>query len=384
VNPGRVAAIARREWREVSRDRLLLLLAFLLPVLLMFVLGYGLAQDVERVPLAIVDEDGTAASREYVAPYFASRDFHVIGYVDRVETAEHLLVAGRARVVLVIPAGFDRDVGRGRPAHVQALVDGTFVTSARIVTGYLDAIAAGAEAARANAAVAVRLGVSPARADVLARPVRVETRYLYNQDLRTIWAIAPSLVMTILLWTSPLLVGLSLVREKERGSLIAFAASETTRLEFLLGKLLPSAGIATVNALALWGLAVWYFGAPFRGSAGTFIAAAAAFVLAGTSYGLLVSLWVRTQQAALMIVMLSGAIVGIHFSGMFEAVPSLPPINRAIAHLTPAMYFNRVLLGTFLKGAGWTASWRDIAVTGAFAGGAFALAYLSFHKRVRA
>lgn len=382
MNAARVAAIARKEWREIVRDRLFVLLAFLLPVLLMIVLGYGLTQDVEHIPLAIVDEDRSEASRDYVQPYLESRSFRFAGYVDRIDEAERLLTAGRVRVVLVIGRRFEREIREGRPVAVQALVDGTFISSARVLNGYLDAINAGAALDRVSASVGRRLGVPPARADTLVRPLRIDTRYLYNEDLRTIWAIAPSLIMNILLWTSPLLMALSIVREKERGSLCTIYSSETTRLEFLIGKLLPCAGISLVNGVVLWAMATRYFGAPFRGGAWTFLAATAVFVLSTTAFGLLVSLWVRTQQAALMIVMLSGAIIGIHFSGMFESVASLPIANRTIAHLVPAMYYNNVLLGTFLKGAGFAEAWPDILTTGLFAGAAFFVSYLSFHKRV--
>ena len=378
----RVLAIARKEWREIVRDRLLVALAFLLPVLLMGVLGYGLTQDVDHIPLVIVDEDHTAASRDYAQPFRSSRYFQFAGYVDRVDTAEQLLTAGKVRVALVIGDRFEQELHEGRPVAVQALVDGTFITTARVVSGYLDAINAGGAVARTTARVAGRLGVDATRAETLVRPLRIDTRYLYNEDLRTIWAIAPSLVMTILLWTAPLLIALNVVREKERGSLATFYASEATRLEFLLGKLAPCIAIAMVNSLVLWALATWYFAAPFRGSPAAFLAGMTTFVLSATTFGLLVAMWVRTQQAALLIVMLSGAIVGIHFSGMFEAVSSMPLMNRAIAHLMPAMYFNNVLQGTFLKGTGFRSTWRDIAITAVFAAGTFTVAYRTFHKRV--
>lgn len=382
MNPARVAAIARKEWREIVRDRLFVVLAFLLPVLLMLVLGYGLTQDVENMPLAIVDEDRSAASRDYAQHYIESRSFHFAGYVGRVEDAERLIASGRVHVVIVIGGQFERQLLEGRTATVQTLLDGTFINSARVLEGYLDAINAGAGLDLERASVSRRLGVSEARADTLVRPLRLDIRYLYNVELRTIWAIAPSLVMNILLWTSPLLMALSVVREKESGSIYNIYSSETTRLEFLLGKLLPCAGISFVNGVVLWAMATQYFGAPFKGSALTFLVATMVFVLSTSALGLLISLWVRTQQAALMIVMMLGAIVGMHFSGMFEAVVSLPLPNRVISHLFPAMYYNNVIQGTFLKGAGFAGMWPDILVTGLFACSAFGLSYLSFHKRV--
>ena len=380
----RVTAIARKEWREIVRDRLYFLLAFLLPVLLMLVLGYGLTQDVENIPLAVVDEDRSAASREYARHFTDSRYFHFEGDVATVAQAGRLIASGRVRVVIVIGDRFERDLNGGRTATVQTLFDGAFIASTRVLQGYVDAINAEAGLALQTMAVARAMGVSPARAAVMVRPVQLDVRYLYNQEMRSVWAIAPSLIMNILMWTSPLLVALSVVREKERGSIYNIYASRTSRVEFLAGKLAPCAAISFANAVVLWLLATRYFGAPFKGSLLCLGAATVVYVIATSALGLLVGMLVRTQQAALIGVVLLGAIVGMYFSGMFESVATLPLPNRIVSHLFPAMYYNDVVQGTFLKGAGFADSWPDIAATGAFAAGASLGAFLLFHKRVRA
>ncbi len=159
-------------------------------------------------------------------------------------------------------------------------------------------------------AVARRLGVTPQRAAVMVRPVQLDVRYLYNQEMRTVWAIAPSLVMNILMWTAPLLVALSVVREKEHGSVFNIYASETSRAEFLLGKLAPCAAISFANAAVLWLIATRYFGAPFKGSLICLATATAVYVLATSALGLLIAMLVRTEQAALIGVVLLGAVVG--------------------------------------------------------------------------
>lgn len=381
MNHRRIATIARKEWREIVRDRLFVLLAFLLPVLLMLVFGYGLTQDVENMPLAVVDEDRTTASREYARRYIEAPQFAFRGYLDGLHDADRLLAYGAVRVVLVIGSGFERQVREGRTAAVQVLIDGTFINTARVVKGYVDAISGGAALTLQSQQTAQRLGVTAERAEMLVHPLRIETRYFYNQELRSVWAVAPALVMNILMWTAPLIVALTIVREKETGSIYSIYASETTRLEFLTAKLLPCTFIGFVNALVLWALATLWFGAPFRGNPWTFIAAALVYVLSTNALGLLISLWVRTQQAALMLVVLLGAVLAMHFSGMFEPVVSLPLLNRLIAHMFPAMYFNNVVQATFLKGAGFAETWPDIAATGLFAAAALAVSYFSFRKR---
>jgi drug efflux transport system permease protein len=383
VNAARVLALAQKEWREILRDRVFALLAFLLAPMLMLVFGYGMTQDVEHVPIGIIDHDASPQSRDYVRHYTESRWFDFQGYLSGDREAERALTAGRLRAVLVIPPRFGERLLEGRSTEVQTLLDGTFTKTARMVKAYVEAINAAVSADLQARALARRLGVTPERAATLLDPVRADVRYLYNQEVRSVWAVGPSLVMFTLTLVVPLLMALNVVREKETGAIYNIYASTVTRAEFLAGKLLPNAGIAMVNAAILWLMARLVFHVPFKGSLLVFLTATLLYVVAASGAGLLISLLVQTQQAALAICIVLSIIVGINFSGMITPLASLTGATAVIARLLPPAHYNTVMQGTFLKGAGVGSFWQESLVFMAHAWLALLAAHLLFHKRTR-
>lgn len=383
MNARRVVALAHKEWREILRDRVFALLAFLLAPMLMLVFGYGMTQDVEHVPLAVIDHDLSPQSRDYVRHYTESRWFDLRAAALDEREADRLLADGAVRAVLVIPPRFGERLLEGRSTEVQTLLDGTFTKTARMVKAYVEAINAAASAELQAHALARRLGVPPARAVALLEPVRAEVRYLYNQEVRSTWAVGPSLVMFTLTLVVPLLMALNVVRERETGAIYNIYASTVTRAEFLAGKLLPNVAIAAVNAAVLWLVATLVFRVPFKGSLRLFAAATVLYVVAASGAGLVISLLVQTQQAALAICAVLSIIVAINFSGMVSPLASLTGMTAVIARLLPASHFNTVMQGVFLKGAGAGSAWREGLVFVAHAALALAAAHLLFRKRSR-
>jgi len=383
MNPKRLLAVAYKEWREILRDRIFFLLAFGLPIVLMLVFGYGITPDVENVPLAFVDYDHSALSRDYVQRYIESRYFAVKGYLHSLREVDGLLTGGKIRVAIVIPDHFQEDLMAGRAVSIQTLVDGTNTGPARTIQGYVDGINSAANGELQVADIARRLGIPLERAQAILQPIRLEVRYLYNQEVRTLWDIAPSLIMFILLLTAPLLTALSVVREKETGAIYNIYASTISGAEFLAGKLLPNILISFINAVILWLMVTFYFGAPFKGNLLFFFFATLFYVICTSSIGLLISLLVRTQIAALMITVVFGFIVGIQFSGMLTPIASLTASNYVIAHFFPAMYYNTVIQSTFLKGLGLAALWSEVVIFIAYSAGLLGMCYFLFHKRTR-
>ena len=383
MNARRVFAVAWKECREIYRDRLYFALAFVLPAVLMVVDCYGLVTDVENAPFAILDQDRSALSRDYAHRFTHSRYFDFKGYVADAREAEGLLMDARVRMVLVVPLGFERDLREGRTVGVQTLLDGTFTTPIRTLRGYVESIHAAMGAELRAERLARTRGLSRERAELLLQPIRVETRYLYNREVRTLWAIAPSMIMFILMMTSPLLTALSIVREKETGAIYNIYSATITRAEYLLGKLLPNSLVSFLNVLVLFALATAWFGAPFEGSFGLFAAASLGFVLCTGCLGLLVSLLAKSQQAALMISVIAGVVVAINFSGMMTPVSSMPPAIRGVAHFFPAMFYRTLVLGTFLKGLDLRVLWVEAVYFLFYAALAFALCVTLFRKRTR-
>lgn len=380
----RVAAVASKEWREILRDRLFLGLAVVVPSLLMVLLGYGLSLDVEHLPFAALDHDRSRTSRDYLSRFVESPYFDFRGYAAAERDLDRLLTDGAVRVAIVIPEGFEADLEAGRPARVQTLVDGTFPSRALTTKGYVIAINGAASADLLAGWLARTRGVTLDQARRLLEPVRLEVRYLYNQRARSVWSIAPGLMMVVLLMSPPFLTALGIVREKESGAIYNIYASPVSRAEFLAGKLAPYAAISVANAGALFLLATGLFGAPFKGDGIFFAGATVLYVTCATAIGLVVSALVRTQAAAMAVTSILTMIPAVLYSGFLVPVSSLAPDAQVQARLLPAMYYTNIVMGSFLRGVGVRALWQSALVLAGYAAVLFAVGYLAFSKRPRA
>jgi ABC-2 type transport system permease protein/ribosome-dependent ATPase len=383
MNWAQVAALVAKEWREILRDRVYFMLAFILPAVLMFVFGYGVTQDVEHVPLAILDEDRSAMSRDYAQHFIASRYFNFRGYLADARAVDRRLAAGDVTVVITIPSHYEERLLAGDAVVVQGVLDGTFTGRVFTIRGYIEAINRAANGELQAMYLARTLGATEHQIGVLLQPLRLQVRYQYNQDLESVWGVAASMLMFILLMTAPLLTSISVVREKETGSIYNIYASSIGRAEFLLGKLIPNVTLSYINALLLWVIAVYYFGAPFRGGALFFFAVTLIYIVCVSTIGLLISLLVSTQQAAIIISIIFAVVSGISFSGMNSPVASMTGANYVVAHLLPAMYYEDVVEGVFLKGAGAATLWPQALVLSGYSLLLLALAHRLFHKRQR-
>jgi len=381
MNLRRAAVVAGKECREIARDRVFLALAFALPVMWILVFGYTMTFDVQNIPFVVLDFDHSVRSRDFAYRFISSRYFDFRGYLGNEHEADRLLEAAKVRLVLTIPEHFERDIAAGRSARIATLIDGTFPNRAQTIQAYAESITADYSMAVRARRIAGQLGVPYERALVLMQPVHIEIRYLYNQALRSIWSIAPSLVMLTLMFVPSLLTALVIVREKENGSIYNIYCSTVTRGEFLLGKMLPSVAISYIDALILTAIATYYFGAPFKAGLGFYLLGTLLYVLCTASIGLLVSTIVRSQNAALMIASIVGIVPAVQFSGMMNPVPSLEGGAWVQAHLFPAMYFENIVLGSFLKGIGGPTLWTNACVLGGYATLLIALSYHVFRKR---
>jgi len=376
--------VALKEWKETTRDRLFLLLAFLLPALWLVVFGYGLNLDVEDIPFAVLDRDQSEFSREYLQRFIQSRYFSFRGYAHDEHSLDRLLTETKIRAAIIVPERFQEQLVAGEAVAVQTLLDGTFPLHTDIAKGYVIAINQAFTEDRLIDFLRRSRGLTREQAGVLVRPLSVEVRYLYNEEVRSTWSMVPALVMFTLMLASPLLTALGVVREKETGSIYNIYSSTVSRAEFLTGKLLPYILISLVNVCVLWLMAVGLFQVPFKGHFLLFFFASVLFVCCTTGIGLLISLLVQTQMAALIITMVVAMIPTILFSGLLVPVASLTRGAKVQAHLFPAMYFTNIVRGSFLKGVGVEVLWQDLLALAIFAGGLGGLTYHLFTKRPKA
>ena len=292
-----------------------------------------------------------------------------------------VLTETKIRAAIVVPERFEEQLAAGEPVVVQTLFDGTFPLHTDIAKGYVIAINQAFTEERLIHYLSQSRGLTQERASQLVRPLTVEVRYLYNEEVRSTWSMVPALVMFTLMLASPLLTALGVVREKETGSIYNIYASTVSRAEFLTGKLLPYVIISLINVCVLWLIAVALFEVPFKGSFLFFLLASFVFVLCTTGIGLLISLLVQTQMAALIITMVVAMVPTILFSGLLVPVGSLTQGAKVQAHLYPAMYYTNIVRGSFLKGVGADILGIDLLALAVFAAVIGGLAYRLFTKR---
>src|SRR5579871_627953 len=197
MNWYRIYAVVTKEFREILRDRIYSALAIFLPAILILVFGYGLAPDIEKVPITIVDYDHTTASRDYAYHFIASRYFKFEGYSNSLEVANDQLVSGKVQIALVIPENFQKKLQQNETAHVQSILDGTSTLVARTLTSYLVTINTAASAQFQIRYLTRKLAISEDKAMVILNPLQVKSRYLYNQEFKGIWSLGPSLIMFV-------------------------------------------------------------------------------------------------------------------------------------------------------------------------------------------
>jgi ABC-2 type transport system permease protein/ribosome-dependent ATPase len=383
MNAQRILAVIQKEWWEIVRDPLTLVMAFVVPMALLLLVGFGMTFDVENIPLAIQDRDGSAMSRDYAYRFIGSRYFDFKGFLSGERDAIPLLADGKLRAVIIVPEQFERDLLAGRPASVQVLLDGAFPDRTRVTKGYISAITRAASLDSLADYLSRTQGVSLAQASQTLQPVSLEVRYLYNQSLKSDWSVPPKLLMFILFFTPAFMTSLRVVREKELGTILNIYTSPLTRMEFVVAKLAPYVGIAMVNLIAMWLVVMSVFGVPFKGSVPLFLGASLLYVIATTSIGMLVSVFVRTQIAAMLISLFITFVPALQYSGLEIPIASMGLDAQVIAHLMPAMYYTRIIDGSFLKGVGVSVLWPDIAMLAAYAAALAGACYLFFHKRVR-
>jgi ABC-2 type transport system permease protein len=374
----RLRAVARKETREILRDPITLGIAIVMPLLLMFLFAYAISLDVREIRLAVLDEDGSAESREYVASVLGSGYFRLHATVQRLAEVERLLDRGEVRVVLVIPAGFARSLGQGLAADVQTLVDGSLANTAIIALNYLNAISDTYTRRLQERALEARLGLLPR----LSPAIRVESRVRYNPALRSEHYIVPGLFAVILMAFPPLLTALAVVRERERGSILQVYLAPIRAWEFLGGKLLPYAALAFLEMLLLLAAGRFWFDAPVRGSIPLLLGLALLYILCTVGIGLLISTRTRSQVVALLLSIVLTLMPSLLFSGFLFPIGSMPMVFQWYTHLFPARHFMEISRGIALKGVGLERLWPSAALLLMYASVVLTLASLRFRRKI--
>ncbi|HEY5512053.1 MAG TPA: ribosome-associated ATPase/putative transporter RbbA [Geomonas sp.] len=340
----RLFSYTRREALELRRDPIRLALALLGSALLMLVIGYGINMDVEDLSFAALDRDDTVISRDYLLNIAGSRYFRERPPIKDYAELDQRMRAGEISLAIEIPPGFARDLRRGTPVAVGAWIDGAMPTRAETVSGYVQGM---------HAQWLATMGRQRIGAAAAAGSATIETRFRYNPDVRSLPAMVPAVIPLLLMLIPAMLTALSVVREKELGSIVNLYVTPVTRLEFLLGKQLPYIALAMLSFLLLTALAVFVFSVPIKGSFLTLAAAAVLYVICATAFGLVISSFMHSQIAALFGTAVLTILPAVQFSGMLDPVSSLEGAGAFIGHIYPTTHFLTIARGTFSKALGF-------------------------------
>lgn len=336
----RLMSYCWRESLELRRDPIRATLALAGSLILMMVIGFGISLDVEDLSYAVLDRDQTSMSHSYALSLSGSRYFTEKAPISSYEELDRRMRSGDIALAIEIPSGFGRDIKRGAAVQIGAWVDGAMPTRAETLRGYVEGIHRHWLAQ-----------TFPQLANVTIAP-NIETRFRYNPDIRSLPAIVPAVIPLLLMMLPAMLSALSVVREKELGSITNLYVTPVTRSEFLIGKQIPYVGLAMVNYLAMCLLAVTAFGVPITGSFLVLTAATLIYVVCSTGMGLLFSALTRSQIAALFLTMIGTLLPAVQYSGLLNPVSALEGPGRIIGEIYPSSHMFVISRGVFSKALG--------------------------------
>lgn len=367
-------SIGVKEFRQIGRDRRTLMILLFVPAFFLLLYGYALTFDIRNIPLAVEDNDRSSASREVMSAFINSGYFDFVGAIANEAEIVRRLDDGSARAVLVIPAGFGRDVRRARPTSVQLIVNGDNANTATTVVGYAVGLVS---------AVSGRYEVEARLASPAGPLLTAETRVWYNPELRSTLFLVPGLLAYIAMLTAVVSTAVSIVREKEVGTMEQVRMSPVGPLAYVVGKTVPYFLVSLASAMAIVGASMLLFDLPVRGSWWLLILVVSLFLVGALAFGVLISTLAETQQVAFQLALLTSYLPTLMLSGFIFPISSMPAVLQAITYAVPARYFLTALRGILLKGVGIEMFWRDLVALAVFATLVLGLASLRLRREWR-
>jgi ABC-2 type transport system permease protein len=351
----RITAVAIKEMRQIARDRRTVVVLLFLPAFFLFLYGYALNFDIRHVALAVQDRDGSVESRELIADFVRSTYFDRVASVVRDEDVRTAMDRDTVRALLVIPEDFSRRLRSGAMADVQVIINGDNANTATTVLGYTDAVLREA---------ALSMG---GRAEAQASFVGVEPRVWYNPELRSTLFLVPGLIAYISMITAVVSTALSIVREKENGTMEQVRMAPISMPAFIVGKTVPYLVLAQLSAMLVIGAAMLLFDLPMRGDWLSLSLVVAVFLVGALGTGILVSTMADTQQVAFQAGALVAFLPTFILSGFIFPIASMPVVLQYVTTVVPARYFLVALRGVVLKGLPVGALWQPMAALSAYA-----------------
>ncbi len=338
----RLRGLIRKEFYQILRDPSSIAIAFLLPIVLLLIFGYGVSLDAEHVPIALVVEQPSADTASFTSGFHRSRYFEPV-YLRDLREAEAALLDRRVSAIVHLRADFARQLRQTGGAPVQVIVNGVDANTGQLILGYVQGV---------WQKWLQRQALD--RGDALALPVRLEARVWFNSELRSRNFLVPGLIAIIMTLIGALLTALVMAREWERGTMEALLVTPVTMREVLVGKLVPYFLLGTGGMALSVAMGTWLFGVPLRGSLWVLFAAASLFLLAALGMGLLISTVTKNQFVAGQVAILATFLPAFILSGFIFDIGSMPAVVQGITHVLAARYFVAILQTVFLAGNVWS------------------------------
>jgi ABC-2 type transport system permease protein len=369
----RTISLIRKEFLHILRDRRTLFVMFMMPIIQLVLLGYAATTDIEHLRTAVADGDKSEASRELIDAYRASNYFDIVLYVETERQLEQLVDYGQVKAGLVIPVGYGEAVADGQQAQVAFVIDGSDPSVANTVFAASQSVGQ----AQSMRIIQRTLGIDP---DDLPG-VQVRPRVWYNPEMRSANFMIPGLMGMVLYFLTALFTSMSIVREREQGTIEQLIVTPVRPLELIIGKIAPYVVIAFLNVLEVLALGVFWFGVPIKGNLGLLLGLSALFLLTSLGIGIFISSVSNTQQEAMLLTFLT-MFPSIFLAGFFFPIEAMPGWLQVITYIIPLRYMLVIIRGIILKGVGLEILRQQVIALIIFGGAIMLLASARFRKKL--
>jgi ABC-2 type transport system permease protein len=372
VRKNRLFYVIKKEFIQIGRDRRLLPLLIIMPLIQLILFGYVFSTDVKNISTAVVDRSLTVESRTLVSSIRSAGYFTITGRPEGRAALADMMENGEIRVGIIIPEDYARNIARGETASVEAVIDGSDPNTGGTAVSYLSRVIAAQGAKLTTQALGGRAPTSP---------LDTRIRVLYNPDLKSVNYMIPGLVGMLLMLITTLLAAAAIVREREKGTMEHLIVMPVRRWELILGKLLPFVVFGFFDVILVSIVGTLWFKVPFRGDVVLLMVVSLIFIATSLGVGLFVSTTARTQQQAMMTAYFV-ALPTMILSGLMFPIESMPKVVQLLTYLVPLRYFLIIVRSIFLKGSGFFDLWQNILLLSAYGAIVFALSVWRFQKKL--
>jgi ABC-2 type transport system permease protein len=371
-------AIVRKEFIQIYRDKATVYMAFVFPLMMLVLCGFGIRYDVKSLPVTVLDRDGTQKARQYIEKFEHSPYFSVRRYAATYRELQEDIDRGRTLIGLVLPPDFSEKVSSNRHAIVQVIVDGTDSNTATIAMSYVSAITQ----EYSSSIVAKRIDTLLRRTQVPVNAVEAEARIWFNPDLESVQFIVPGIIAILMMMVGTVLTATTIVREKEQGTIEQIVSSPIGRYEVMISKVIPYAALSYLDFLLIVLASYVLFHVHIKGSLTLLLATGLFYLIGVLGIGILISTVTQTQTSATLIAFIVSFLPSVLLSGFIFPIQQMPRILQALTIFVPARYFIEILRDIYLKGLGLESFWKETLYIMLFGFITITLSARAFQKRL--